>query len=327
MKQKAIESIERTSQQLVLYFSKGPLRRLFSAIFTNLSLHHGPQLASAMAFDLFLALIPLLALGGWAISLVLRGDIATLAHLSVWLDVTPSAVHELVNQHAERFSGRAIAPIAFFGAVYLASGAFDTVMAAFERTLPSAPRSWWVRRGVAVVCVLCFLAALSLGAWVALQLAGGPALVFRLLPKPYALDDGGLDIAGPRVVGISVSIVTITLLIAGFFRIGVRRDVPRRRVWPGTFVTMFIAAFASYLFAVYAQTIARFALYYGSLAAVAILMAWLWLCSFALLLGAEVNVYLESNPGALRALVPRYFEERRMRLRGSGESRREQDDD
>ena len=255
---------------------------------------------------LFLALIPLLALGGWAISLVLRGDNATLANLSVWLDVTPSAVHELVDQHAERFSGRALAPIALVGAVYLASGAFDTVMAAFERTVPSAPRSWWTRRGLAVVCVLCVLCSLALGAWVALQLAGGPDLVLRLLPKPNGFEDLGLDVDGPRFVGISVSIAIITLLIAGFFRIGVRRDVPRRRVWPGTFVTMFITAFASYLFAVYAQTIARFALYYGSLAAVAILMAWLWLCSFALLLGAEVNVYLEGNPGVLRGLVRPY---------------------
>lgn len=276
--------------------NRGRLAQMAHAIVGNLHVHHATQLASAMAFDVFLALIPLLALGGWVLSLVLRGDTETLAHLSSILDVAPRDVHELVNENAERFSGVTLAPIALLGSVWLASGAFDTVMAAFERTRVTDPRPWYVRRLIAIVCVLCVLGSITLGGWVALRLAGGPELVLRLLPRPRGLEEFGIDFDGSRLVGFAVSTVTISLLIAGFFRIGILRDVPRRRVWPGTVMTMTIAATASYLFAVYARTLAKFALYYGSLAAVAILLAWLWLCSFALLLGAEVNVYLEERP-------------------------------
>ena len=86
------------------------------------------------------------ALGGWLLSLVLREDSETLAHLSSILDVAPQAVHEIIDQHAERFSGVALAPIALVGSIWLGSGAFDTVMAVFERTKATDPRPWYVRR-------------------------------------------------------------------------------------------------------------------------------------------------------------------------------------
>lgn len=276
--------------------SRSKLTRMVWSIAENLDRHHGTQLASAMAFDAFLALIPLLALGGWLLSLVLREDSETLAHLSSILDVAPQAVHEIIDQHAERFSGVALAPIALVGSIWLGSGAFDTVMAVFERTKATDPRPWYVRRLLAIVWVVCVLAAMTLAGWIALQFAGGPELIIRLLPKPRGFEQMGVDLDGARLVGFAVGTAVTTLLLASFFRIGIRRDVPQRRVWPGTVVTVAIAGTASYLFAVYARTLAKFALYYGSLAAVAILLAWLWLCCLALLLGAEVNVYLEEHP-------------------------------
>lgn len=285
--------INSAQSGLSAYFERGPVRRLSSELFNAMIRHQSLHLASAMAFDLFLALVPLLALAGWVVSLVLRGDIGTMHNLSAWLNLAPADVQRVINQHAERFNGRAIAPIAFVGAIWLGSGAFDTVMAAFERTAPSDPRPWWVRRGIAILCVPCFLSALSLAAWVALTVAAAPATVLSSLPELLGQTATAIDLT--KTIGFVVSTVTITLLIATFFRIGVRRDVPRRRVWPGTLLTLSIGSFASYGFATYASRIAQYAVYYGSLAAVAVLMAWLWICSLALLVGAELNVYLEEQ--------------------------------
>ncbi len=254
-----------------------------------------------MAFDLFLALVPLLALGGWVVSLVLKGDQTTMNNLSALLDLAPNDVRRVINQHAERFNGRAIAPIAFVGSIWLGSGAFDTVMAAFERTAPSDPRPWWVRRGIAIISVPCFLSGLSLGAWLALNVTGLPSgldeLVHQLAPPSTHLDT-------TKVIGFVVSTATVTLMVAAFFRLGVRRDVPKRVVWPGTALTLAIGSLASYGFATYASYIARYAFYYGSLAAVAVLLAWLWICSLALLVGAELNVYLEEQIAAVSNRLP-----------------------
>ncbi len=291
------DRLDQLQEFLYEFFGRGPIRRAVRAIFINLSRHDGLQLASAMAFDLFLALIPLLALGGWVVSSVLQGDHEAMDNLSLWLDLAPTDVRNVINSHADRFFGGAMAPVAFGGALWLASGAFYTVMAAFERTLPADPRPWWTRRGIAILCVLFMLASLSLGAWVSVQLVGGREFILGVLPEllvdnsPIAVGEFG----DAQQVGLLVSTTTMMLLIAGFFRIGVRRDVAKRYVWPGTLLTVALGSAASYAFSLYARTLARYAVYYGSLAAVAIVLAWLWMCSMSLLLGAELNVYLEEN--------------------------------
>lgn len=270
------------------YFGRGPIRSAARAITLSVLNHHGLELASAMAFDLFLALIPLLALTGWVLSLALQGDAQMLHNLSQLFDLAPADVQRVVNQHAERFLGGTLAPVALLGALWLASGAFNTVMAAFARSLPGRERKWWHRRAVAILCVFLLLASLCVGAWVSTLVAGGIMPLLELLPAGAHFDAAGR-------AGLIVSFVMTALLVAGFFRIGVRRDGAVRYVWPGTVLTLGIGAGASYLFAQYARTLARYAFYYGSLAAVAVLLAWLWMCSLALLLGAELNAYLEDQ--------------------------------
>jgi membrane protein len=49
----------------------------------------------------------------------------------------------------------------------------------------------------------------------------------------------------------------------------------------------------SWAFGNYVISLAEYAVYYGSLAAVAVLLLWLYLTSLSLLLGAEVNAILE----------------------------------
>ena len=66
-------------------------------------------------------------------------------------------------------------------------------------------------------------------------------------------------------------------------------------MWPGAALAVAIGAIASSALAYYGQTLARFTLFYGSLAAVAVLLAWLWLWCAAMLLGAELNTQLEDE--------------------------------
>jgi membrane protein len=67
----------------------------------------------------------------------------------------------------------------------------------------------------------------------------------------------------------------------------------RRRVWPGTFTAVASWLIVSWGFGLYAVSMSSYALYYGSLAAVAVMMVWLYLTSLSLVVGAEVNAYLE----------------------------------
>ncbi len=84
------------------------------------------------------------------------------------------------------------------------------------------------------------------------------------------------------------------VLLAGFYRFAVEHPTGvRRRVWPGTFTAVASWLIVSWGFGLYAVSMSSYALYYGSLAAVAIMMVWLYLTSLSLVIGAEVNAQLE----------------------------------
>jgi membrane protein len=89
-----------------------------------------------------------------------------------------------------------------------------------------------------------------------------------------------------------------SLFLASFYRFAVEQ--PRRakgRVWPGTIAALACWLGVSWGFGVYAASMADYAVFYGSLAAVAVLLVWLYLTSLSLIVGAEVNTLLSSqNP-------------------------------
>ena len=275
------------------YFDRGPARRRIWLLARGMAKHRVGRAASAMAFDLFLAAIPMLALTGWLFATVLKDSPQALGSTSLLLDLTPYEVHLMLRKHFDRFSA-GVAPFAIIGSLWLASSAFHTLMAVFELALHAKKRPWWKKRLIAILCVLIAISAFMLSAYVAVAVAGGPQVVLELMWPGHS--DGG---RGARWVAAGLALLTITALLAAFFRIAVERPEVNRRVWPGALVTVAIGGAVSWGFAAYARTLARFTLFYGSLAAVIITMAWLWIWCAALLLGAELNAQLEEDEATL----------------------------
>jgi membrane protein len=247
------------------------------------------QAASAMAFDLFLAAIPMLALAGWLFARMSQGSDAVLTSASLLVELTPSEVRTLVWNQLGQFSVTAVAPFALMGALWLASSAFNTLMAVLEVTVTAERRPWWKRRLIALTCVLSSIVLFMLSGTLAVALAGGPATVLRFVARgefPF------LDHASHFFL-LGLVVLIATAMLAGFFRIAVIRRGVRRRVWPGAILTILSSGSASLGFAYYAQHLARFALFYGTLSAVAIVLGWLWIMCLTLLLGAELNLQLE----------------------------------
>jgi membrane protein len=84
--------------------------------------------------------------------------------------------------------------------------------------------------------------------------------------------------------------------LAVFYRLAVGHpSTVRRRVWPGTLIAHVLWIAVSWVFGEYVRTMAHYAVFYGSLATVAVALLWLYLTSLALLTGAEVNAQLEQE--------------------------------
>ncbi len=298
--ERAMDAWERGAGAMDAWSRAGELRWRVRSLFRGMKQHHAGRAASAMAFELCLASIPMLAVVGWVLGQVLR-DTGALLQASMLLDLTPSQVGRVVTLQLGRFSGpTAVAPFALVGSWWLAAGAFHRVMNVFELALAAKQRHWWVKRLIGLGCVVVWLVALAAAASIVVVLAGGPGKMVEVIDPdaPAALK---ARMWWFRWATLAVMGSTVTLLTGFFFRIAVRRPGVRRRVWPGALLTVMLGGGVSMGFTFYAKRLASFTVFYGSLAAVAIVLAWLWLLCAALLLGAELNAQLE---GVERKTLP-----------------------
>lgn len=267
---------EAVAHSLREFFMGGPAKRALWKMLRNLDRHDAPRAASAIAFDAFLSLIPVLAMTGWVFGkLHQRGSTLVIPLESF----APAPVAALAGSELLRLSDAgaiALAPLSLIAFVWVGSGGLSTAMAVCETIFAAHHRSWWRRRSIAMVCVLGLLVAVPLLTWLTVWLIGelGPiagGLLTLLVPGAVLL--GG---------------------IIGFYRIAIRRHVSiRRRLLPGALVTLSLWGLTSLVFTGYVRTLSRYTTLYGGLAAVAMLLFWLWLLALALLVGGEVNAELE----------------------------------
>jgi membrane protein len=129
-------------------------------------------------------------------------------------------------------------------------------------------------------------------------------LIFGLLVLGPPISDWigkALDIEG--VIGwiwwVAQWPVLILGLLAAFATVlylGPNVDHPRWRfITPGSVIALVVWLTASGLFAVYTSMFGSYNKTWGSLAAVIVMLTWLWLTSLALLFGAEVNAETERS--------------------------------
>jgi len=282
--------VDHLSQLVADFSDRGPLRRGIYSLAMGMARHNAARVASAMAFNLFLAAIPMLALAGWLAAHLLGQSADAMDVLSVYMNLTPLELHEIVSKNFRRFSGGAVAPFAIVGSLWLASSAFHMLMSVFERAVRARRRPWWKKRLIAIGCALGVNVLFAATTLAAVTLAGGPSRLLRLART-------GETLVGPaeRTLTIAIAIFAATAALAGFFRIAIHRPGLNRRVWPGAVVTVAIGSVASSVFGYYARSIQSFNVFYGSLAVVAIALAWLWIWCAALMLGTELNAQLEGG--------------------------------
>ncbi len=269
-----------------------------------------------MAFHFFLSLLPLLVFVGYVVGLVARRR-GVEAVLSPLLDNLPATADRLVKSEVERLAGsggNALGPLAFVTFLWIAAGGFHGLMSATENVVGTARRSWLVKRLLALGWVAALLggfalASLAIVKWDAVVHPWRPTVLVQ--PSAAALAAAAADPTAPtpvprrrrarivrsgaeKAAGLSVACVCACVALAAFYRFSVRREKgAARRLWPGAFAAMALWFAISSAFAVYVSKLAAYATLYGSTAAVAVLLIWLWLTSLTILVGAELNAQLE----------------------------------
>jgi membrane protein len=260
------------------------VRGIKSALADNVT-----NLASAVAYNAFLA-IPsalLVALGAFSL---LAGPSAVntiMTHLST---VMPKSAVSLLGSSLTRTTqahsgGLAMIIVGVALALWSLSGAMQTVMwatnMAYER---DETRNFVKKRLIALVMILCAVVSF--------------ALVFCLLILgPHMTTWVGAAIGNTTLVTWGWWIAQWPILIFGLLTafavtlyLAPNVSPPTWRfISPGAIFAVIVWLAASGLFALYTSQFASYNKTWGSLAAVIIMLTWLWLSALALLLGAEIN--------------------------------------
>jgi len=182
-------------------------------------------------------------------------------------------------------------------ALWSASSAFSGLMGALNVAYGVRERRpWWKVRLLAIgltvalsfFMILAFVLAVGSGplaAWVAQQL--GPA--------------GGITLL---VVNWLAALGAITLVIASVYHFCPDVDFPWRWFSPGSVLFTLGFGATTVAFSYYVARFASFDKTYGSLGAVIILLVWMYLLALFVLLGGEVNAYLDREMAEEPAVQP-----------------------
>jgi uncharacterized BrkB/YihY/UPF0761 family membrane protein len=281
-----------------------------------------------MAFHFFLSLLPLLVFIGYVVGLVARRRGAS-AVLALVLDNLPATTEAILKNEVNRLANAdRLGPLAAVGFLWIASGGAQGLMVAVETVVGAPRRPWWKQRVLAAAWVVATLVAFGVAGFGIIEwddvVHARPAVTAPAEPiattqaeehaDPHKPSEAHppraprptpapttprrarriLRSGGERAFTIGFTLAAAVGGLCAFYRLAVAHSTQvRRRVLPGALLAVALWIVISWGFGLYLQTLASYTVYYGSLAAVAVLLVWLWLMSLAILIGAELNSQFE----------------------------------
>src|SRR5689334_3936188 len=257
---------------------------------------NGTMLASALAYSTFFA-IPSVLLVVVGVFTLLVGPATITALMNHFSAVMPGQAASLLGGSLHRLdqhpsTGIAMTIVGFVLAVWATTGAMTTYMTALNLAYERKDRRGFVKKRLvagAMVAVIGFAFLL-----VATLLIVGPSIE-RLI----ASHAGGASGAVGWIWWIAEWPILIAGLLAAFSTLLYLGPNVEHRRWsfitPGSVLATFMWLAVSGAFAVYTSMFGSYNKTWGSLAAVIIMLTWLWLAAIALLLGAELNAEAERS--------------------------------
>ena len=258
--------------------------------FQESSADNVPMLAGGVAFFAFLAVFPALIA-----ALTLYGLIADPAQVSQQIDTLsgalPAETKQIITGQLTAVTGGSNGAltvglvVSLLAALWSTSGATSNVIKAVnlaydEKETRGAVKLRLTALGLTLGAIIFMLVALALVAVV-----------------PVMLDQLGLGTPGRVIAQILRWVLLLGMVIVGLavvYRVAPnRQDARFRWVSPGALIATMLWILGSVAFSLYVNFFASYNKTYGALASVIVLMLWLYLTSYIVLLGAEINAEAE----------------------------------
>jgi membrane protein len=256
------------------------------------SADQAPLLSAGVAFFGFLALFPTLIAAVLVYGLV--ADPATISEQSgALLSSLPADARSLVEDQLRQLSSTSTQSLGWglvvtLGiALWSASGGIGNLITAINIAYDEQRNRGFVREkllavGLTVAAVVFLLLVMTL-------VAGVPA-AFQVI----GLGGGWRWLVEVLRWVLLAALVAVALAV--LYRVAPHRSAPQFRwVSVGAVVATILWLLASVGFSLYVSLFGNYAKTYGALAGVVVLLLWLWITSYAVLLGAEINAEAEEQ--------------------------------
>jgi len=275
--------------------SKRDYLALLRRAFTKFNRDHMTNIAAALAYYAFLA-IPaalLVAVGLFGLLADPHAVATLIGKLHGILPAQASSLLEGSLKNMTRHSGTAVTVLSVGGvlAFWSLTGAMQNVMWALNIAYDRDEGRGFVRRRITALWMVVFALL-------------GFALAFGVLVLgPHLSTWIGNAVGAKSVVKIvwyiaewPLLVVGLLVAFAGLMYYGPNVKHPRWRFLSfGSVLAIVMWLLASGAFAFYASRFSSYNKTWGSLAAVVVMLTWLWLSAVALLFGAEVNAEAERS--------------------------------
>jgi membrane protein len=249
-------------------------------------------LAAGVAFYFFLAFVPLLA--SIVLTYGLIADPATVAeHIRALAQTLPREAAAIIADQLQAIAGGEKSGSHGFGlllaiglAIYGASKGAGAIVKALNIAYEVKES-----RGFIKTTLLSLLITVGLMAVIAAATAAGSAIGFieHLLPFSSPVVHVVL-----QIVSALLAVAVVGLGIALLYRYAPNRpDAPWAWVTPGSAVATILWVAASFGFGLYVSNFGNYNATYGSLGGVVVFLTWLYITSYVLLMGGELNSELE----------------------------------
>ena len=248
-----------------------------------------PLLAAGMAYYAFLAIFPAVIA-----AVVLYGLFADPAQIAAQINslgaAIPADIRKTITDQVTLASGSGAgwgAVVAILLALFSASGGVGNMMTAINTAYDEEETRGFVKKRLTAL-------ALTLGAIVFFLLV---VTLIAVVPAVLeVLGTGGIVLFLVQAVRWILIVVVIAVALAVLYRVAPDRDAPKMRwVSVGAGIATLLWIIASVGFSIYVSTFGNYAKTYGALAGIVILLLWLFITSYAILLGAEINAESEQQ--------------------------------
>jgi len=249
-----------------------------------------PLLAAGVAFYAFLSLFP--ALVALVLIYGLVADPAQIAHQANQVTgAMPGQVRQLITNQLTMVSAHNKGAgfgmvVSILIALWSASSGTSNLITAISTAYDEEENRSFIKKralalGLTVLAIIFMILVLFLVAALPVVLQIFNNVIVRVLLQ---------------VLRWILLVGLITTALAVLYRVAPNRDAPKIKwVSVGAIIATLLWVIASVGFSIYVASFGNYAKTYGAVAGIVVLLFWLWLTSYAILLGAEINAESEQQ--------------------------------